>query len=241
MSSPSPSELRYDQDARLPGAWSVVGLLVATHAATALAYAGAAGVSVPWAMVLNRGTRLRTLAGGQVEPLIAEEPWRLVRSVGLHADAGHLLVNAVAVLVLGRLLEPWIGGVRFVWWFALAGVGGSLASHAAGLFQSDGASGGAFGLLGAALVLGIRHRDALDPADRSIATRWLPAFVIGNLVLSAVLPFVDGVGHLGGLGVGCIAGALARPQPPGRAVTWCEAVGVGILVAIAAFGPVWTG
>jgi rhomboid protease GluP len=192
------------------------------------------------AMFLERSLRFRVTAGGQYGPLVDDgQLWRLVRSVGLHADGLHLLVNAVALIVLGRLLEPWVGPVRTLWWFAIAGVGGSITSHLAGLTQSDGASGGAFGLLGAMIVLGWRNRARLDPEDRPIVTRWLPAFLVLNIAVSLVLPFVDAVGHLGGLGVGVIVGSLATPNRPGRLITALEALGFAGLVAIAITGPAW--
>ena len=236
--SPDPTELRLGDGERVAGTWALVGSLAVTHVVTALVHAERAQVGLVGALFLERSVRLRVTVGGQYGPLVWDgQIWRLVRSVWLHADALHLLVNALALWVLGRLLEPWIGSIRLWWWFALAGVGGSIASQLAGLTQSDGASGGAFGLLGALLVLAWRHRDQLDPDDRRIAMRWLPGFLVLNIVLSLVLPFVDAIGHLGGLGVGLLCGAMAAPRPPGRAIRTLEALGVGVLGAIALGGP----
>lgn len=239
-SEPEPS-LRFDPDARLPAAWALAGSLVVAHVISAVRWADAANTSLLSALFLNRSTGLRALAGGQYAPRVDDEPWRLIRSVWLHADALHLLVNAIAVVVLGRLLEPWVGPVRFLFWFALSGGLASIASHAAGMLQSDGASGGAYGLLGAVLVLAWRHRSELPPEDRGIAERWLPAFVVGNLVLSLILPFVDAVGHVGGLLTGILLGAASQPHPPGRIRATFEAAAFVALAAIALFGPSWTG
>jgi len=192
------------------------------------------------ALFLERTVQMRVMAGGQYGPLVWDgQIWRLVRSVGLHADALHLLVNCVAIGVLGRLIEPWVGAVRMAWWFSLAGVAGSVASQLAGLTQSDGASGGAFGLLGALIVLGWRHREQIIEADRPIITRWLPVFLVLNIVLSLILPFVDAIGHLGGLGAGLVMGAFARPHPPSRRVQIAEGLGVALWVLIAVSGPLW--
>lgn len=229
-----------DPPGRRPASWALVGSMVAAHGLTAAGAAGGDARALLAALILDRSSELRAAVGGQYAPLVADEPWRLVRSVWLHADALHLGVNAIALLVLGRLLEPWVGSARFLWWFALSGVVGSIASHAVGLLQSDGASGGAFGLLGAVTVLAWRNRERLDPEDRSVATRWLPAFVVGNLVLSAVLPFVDAVGHVGGLACGLLLGAFARPEPPGRARAALEALGFAGLAGVAALGPILT-
>ena len=193
-----------------------------------------------WAIVFDRSVQMRVTAGGQYAPLIEDgQWWRLVRSLWLHADLAHVAVNALAIVVLGRLLEPWIGSVRLVWWFVLGGVGGSIASHLMGLTQSDGASGGAFALLGALGVLGWRMRARLGSEDRVLATRWIPGLAIANLVLSVLLPFVDVVGHLGGLSVGLALGAFASAHPPSRLVAWAEGTAVAIAVAIACSGPYW--
>ncbi|MEZ4321307.1 MAG: rhomboid family intramembrane serine protease [Myxococcota bacterium] len=244
MSSTSPDPAHRPLELAPPGAlwgsWGLVGALVVAHVATAVLYAERARATLVGALFLERSLRLRVTAGGQYAPLVSDgQVWRLVRSVGLHADGLHLLVNCVAIAVLGRLLEPWIGPVRLLWWFALSGVGGSIASHLAGLTQSDGASGGAFGLLGAMLVLGVRNRHRLDDEDRPIVTRWLPGFLVLNLVISVLLPFVDAVGHVGGLLVGCGLALFARPERPSRTVTAIEAVGVGLMVGIAITGPSW--
>lgn len=158
-------------------------------------------------MFLDRDLQLRVSVGGQYRAFVdGGEGWRLATSVLLHGDALHLLVNVLALLGLGRILEPWVGGTRFLAWFALGGVLGSGLSHAMGLVQSDGASGGAFALLGAAAVLGWRSRDRLSVDDRRLLGPVLWAFIVGNVLLSFLLPFVDAAGHLGGLFTGLVLG-----------------------------------
>ncbi|MBX2797233.1 MAG: rhomboid family intramembrane serine protease [Myxococcales bacterium] len=184
-------------------------------------------------LLLPRPLDLRVHVGGQFSPLVWDgDVWRLATSVMLHADALHLALNAMALAALGRLLEPWLGGVRFLAWFALGGVGGSLASHWTGVVQSDGASGGAFALLGVAVVVGLRWRTYMPPEDQALMGPWLWAFLVLNLVLSFAVPVVDAVGHLGGLIVGLSVSVL--PEAP-----WIrrgEAVGLGVFVGACAFG-----
>ncbi len=231
----------FDFDARLPATWLLSAALVATHVWTALFYAERARTPVWTALFWERSVRLRVTVGGQYGPLVDDgQWWRLVRSVGLHADPLHLAVNVLALFVLGRLLEPWVGAVRWLWWFGICGVAGSIASHLAGLTQSDGASGGAFGLLGAVAVLGWRVRDQLGEDDRVLVVRWLPIFIVLNLVVSLVLPFVDAVGHGGGLLLGLILGAVASTPParPSLGMTAAEALGAGFLLGACVFGVV---
>ena len=190
------------------------------------------------ALLLGRSLRLRVTAGGQYGALVSDgQLYRLVRSVWLHADALHLLVNVVSIVVIGRLLEPWVGAVRLWWWFVLGGVVGSVASQLAGLSQSDGASGGAFALFGALTLICWRARDRFDAEDAPLVRWWLPGFLLLNLVISFALPFVDGIAHLGGLSVGLLVGAVASPQRPARWVTGLELLGTGGLVGLALCGP----
>ncbi len=199
------------------------------------------GVWVAWAhdvplleaLVFGRSPRTRTLLGGQVRVLLDRgETWRLATSVMLHADGLHLIVNAFGLVGLGRLLEPWVGAGRLLGWFALGGLGGSLASMAVAMPRSDGASGGAFALLGAAAVLGWRHRAELIPEDQRLYGPVIWGFVVLNLVLSVALPFVDLSAHAGGL----LAGILLAALPRGPREAGLLALTAGALGGVCLFG-----
>ncbi|MBN2798886.1 MAG: rhomboid family intramembrane serine protease [Deltaproteobacteria bacterium] len=226
MSSRSPSErLDLTAPAPIPATWGLVALTGAVHLLTGLIAweRGQAGLFA--ALVLDRSPVLRASVGGQVASLVdAGQWWRLVSSVLLHGDLGHLGVNLVSLWVLGRLLEPLLGSVRWLGWFFLGGVGASIGSHLAGVEASDGGSGGAFALLGAAAVLGWRLRDQLDEDDAWMMGPVLWGFIALNLVLSVVLPWIDATGHAVGLGVGLLLGALARRPgqvaPRGTVALW---------------------
>lgn len=196
-----------DLDAPIPASWALVALLVAVHVWTALGEWRIGLSSAPDALLFERDLRFRVSAGGQYLPLIDQgEVWRLWTSVLLHADALHLIVNCVALLALGRILEPWVGSRRWLAWFCVGGLFASMLSYVARLMQSDGASGGAFALLGAAAVVGWEVRDRLPEADRRLMGPVLWAFIGLNLVLSLVIPSIDVIGHLGGLFVGLLLG-----------------------------------
>ncbi len=236
MSSPSRSEpepLAIDLDHRLPAARLLALGLVVVHAISALLIWEAGREPLLDALFLPRLPGARVFVGGQLAALIdAGQVWRLATSVLLHVDALHLLLNAVAIATLGRLIEPWVGGLRLWAWFAWGGVGGSLASHLAGVRQSDGASGGAFALLGAAIVLGWRWRHRLDAADRRLMGPILWGFLAVNLLASVLVPAIDAVGHLGGLLVGFAVAWI----PARRWITRAEQLSVGAFALICAVG-----
>jgi rhomboid protease GluP len=189
-------------DAPVPAAGSFVAAIVAVHLVSGAAWYLAHGGFLR-SFLYARGVRQRIEAGGQYRPLVdAGETWRLWTCVLVHVDAIHLLTNALSLWVLGRILEPVVGSWRWAAWAWAGGVCGAILAHAAGHLQSDGASGAGFALLGAAVVIGIRHRGALPTVDARLLGPVLGVFLALNLILSVVLPFIDLVGHLGGLAAG---------------------------------------
>ena len=89
---------------------------------------------------------------------VAEGEWyRLLTGGFLHAGLLHIGFNMFALFILGRLLEPAIGTVRFVaLYFAalFAGAFGALLLSAPAEL-TVGASGAIFGLFGAAFIVDV--------------------------------------------------------------------------------------
>jgi membrane associated rhomboid family serine protease len=218
----------------IPATWALVSLLVLVHLGTAWYLTAHGEGSLVEAVAFPRSPRGRGLVGGQVASLVGREPWRLATSVLLHTDGLHLLVNAGSLWGMGRMLEPWVGGARVLGWFAAGGLAGSLLSLAMGLPRSDGASGAVFALLGAGVVLGLRHRAALRPEDRTLYGPVLAVLLVANLVLSFVLPFIDASSHIGGLLAGLVAGLL--PWHRLEAMAWGA---VALLFALAVAYPLF--
>ena len=152
-----------------------------------------------------------------------------------------MLLNGVAFFALGRLCEAVYGSVRFLWLFLVAGVCGSTLSFLGGNALSVGASGGIFGLLGAAVVFGWRYRHKLPPGASDFFRMRLLPWVALNLFIGAVIPFIDNLGHTGGLIGGAVMAALIGNRVvPGeegtaRGKVWMASVSFAIL-AWAALG-----
>lgn len=229
-SSPSLSDL---SPARVPATWVLVGLIAVVFAATGVGLV-LAGFEPTEVLATGRPYRARLLVGGQVQgPINAGEWWRLATSTVLHVDLLHLTFNAIALVVLGLWLEPLVGSLRWLGVFAVTAVGASLVSHWMGVAQSDGASAGGLALLAAALVLGWRQRDSLSAETRA-ALPWLAGFLVANLLITAVWPAVDAIGHLAGVVLGALIG-LGMPRIAGRAerIVWL------LVVALYAAALVW--
>lgn len=187
----------------------LVTAFVGIHLLTGL-FDRAAGRTDSWGVVFGeRSTEVLADAGGRVATLVEQgQLWRLWTCGFLHADALHLFFNATAMWGLGRVCEAVFGSVRTLWVFLLAVIGGSVLSQLGGTPASVGASGGIFGLMGALLVFGRRRRQDMDAELRAAFGRRLWPWVILNLAIGVFFPFIDNLGHVGGLVTGALAALL---------------------------------
>ena len=158
--------------------------------------------------------------------------WRILTAGFLHADITHLLFNMLSLYILGTMLEPEMGRVRFGIVYVVAILAGSL-----GIIVLDpnggglGASGGVFGLMGAGLVLMWARGFSVNPMENGLAL-WLGL----NLFLS-FRPGISLAGHLGGLAGGALIALVLFVLAPrlrlrGRAPEMLAvAVGAGVAAA----------
>ncbi len=187
----------------------------------------------------ERGPLLLRRAGAMWAPAVDQgELWRLFTSVFLHGSGLHLLLNGMALLGVGPLVEGIYGPVRLWWVFVAGGVFGAALSWVAGIPLTEGASGGIFALLGAAFTFAFRHGGDLPAALMASLRRRLALWIAFNLGVGLLLPFVNNVAHGGGLVVGLILGmamdsAAATGQPPDRRVS---AALVGMMLLLAGWG-----
>lgn len=155
------------------------------------------------------------------------EWWRIVTSGFVHYGLLHLLFNGWFIWVLGgQLLEPGMGHVRYAALFLTSLVWGSAGALVWGVLQdeftrSGGASGAAYGLLGAALV-GLAHRRV------EVWRTELFGLLVVNLLITFALPGISIGGHIGGLIGGALCGAvMLRPGRHGEAdLAWAGALTV---------------
>jgi membrane associated rhomboid family serine protease len=177
------------------------------------------------------------------------EYFRLVMPMFLHVGMLHLLLNAYALYILGRILERMYGYGRFALIYVLCGIGSVLLSMTLTPSVAAGASGAIFGISGTMLVAGFLHREAVPPLWRRAFGRGILPFILVNLIfgftIKAILP-IDNWAHVGGLLTGILLGALV-PPPKTEEKEWLEpearppfqySVVVPALVVLAAMG--WT-
>ena len=200
-------EARFDAPRLTP---ALVLLLALIHTAVGLFRASRGAVSLGWALVGPRGARLLARVGGMKTTRVDKgELWRLVSAVFLHTDLIHLSLNLVGLFLVGRLVEAIFGEVRLFFIFLMSGILGAACSWL--LMRtplSVGASGGIYGLLGAALVFVLRHGDELPEDVRSHLRKQLLLAIALNLPIGFVLPIIDQAAHIGGLIGGALLGAV---------------------------------
>lgn len=153
-------------------------------------------------------------------------------SIFLHGGWIHLIANMWSLWLFGGVLEERMGALRFTLFYALCGIGASLAqffANPASPVPTIGASGAIAGVMGAFITLWPRARVHLVLPIIVIPFFFtLPAWIYlgGWLVLQLFLgtaalvdPSAGGVAwwaHIGGFAAGwLLCGVLTPPKPAG--------------------------
>ena len=155
--------------------------------------------------------------------------WRLLTVMVLHAGVIHFALNAYALWMFGPMLERYLGRLRYLAVYLIAGFTGAAASFAINdTVLGVGASGAIFGLLGGLIAFFWRRRDRGGMAQ----LRGLIIVVVLNLALSASIPNIDNVAHVGGFLGGLVAVWLLDSAPKrGQAVAVRQALALAVPVA----------
>lgn len=137
------------------------------------------------------------------------QPWRFITTGFVHSDlllsnptsVLHLVLNMYTLYLFGQALEPMLGRWRFLALYLISILGGSIAVM--WLASTDtwvvGASGGAFGLMAAYLVV-LRSIGANSNS--------MVGVIAINLVFSFISPSISWEAHVGGLALGALVAFL---------------------------------
>jgi len=167
-----------------------------------------------------------------LSPPVTENPWTVVTSVYAHAGPGHLLSNAVALVLFGWPVARATTRLRFHLFFALTGaiagvsqiiLSDALASLPLISFSATpgvlGASGAVFALLGYLLA---SNRLSSTLAGIARVPAWVSLILFAGIAAAVTLltaaPGIALIAHFTGLFVGLIAGRLrvlnVEPEQP---------------------------
>lgn len=239
---PRREPLGHPEDAPVPGAQRPMRVTPALAAALA----GVFALETAWGGSEYVPTLVRM--GALLPEGNLLEPWRLLSASLLHIGAMHLVLNLVALVSLGHLLERLLGPSRFLVLYVLSVLGGSVASAVFTGRVAAGASTGLWGLLVAEVIVLWRYSGLIDPSYVA-SVRGRSA---RNLVLNFGASFVGGVdlfGHLGGgfvgaalVGSGWLLRGLARGEaPPSSRALRRMATGAAIALGLAGLTAIGVG
>ena len=142
-----------------------------------------------------------------------KEYWRLITSMFYHFGIDHLMCNMMMLYVVGGMLEPFFGRVRFLFLYFATGIiadGASILYNS--VIRSDsgrfvfcaGASGAVYGLTGAFIAAVLFRRKQLSVHEKRQLLLAVFFLLFGSI-------FDTGVGHdahFGGFFGGLIIGSI---------------------------------
>jgi len=157
-------------------------------------------------MQLSTGFNDSINLAGLVKPKTNDgEYWRLLTSTLLHANLFHILFNASAMYVIGKMLIRVTSLWHFFTVFLISGLMGStfsllLMPNA----TSVGASGGIMGLIGFILVMSLK----LKSIPRNIIKSMLSSIILIAIIGISATETIDNAAHGGGLIAGMLLGIV---------------------------------
>src|SRR2546421_2928755 len=177
--------------------------------------------------------------GAKATPLILDrgETWRLLSANLLHKDLLHFAFNAFALWNVGGALERAVRPADYLAVLIFTALGTTLLSAIGSDAISLGASGMAFGVLGAAATFGWRRgvRGSLRSYFGLRIVPWMLALFAAGLGSAGV----DNWGHGGGLLTGALFGCFLSPRRwPGEAAASRLAAAARALIRTLSLGVV---
>jgi rhomboid protease GluP len=175
------------------------------------------------------------LLGDETPQLIVRfgQWWRLITAGFLHAGFLHIGFNLWALFDLVGEVEQFYGTSRLIFVYIFSTFTGFLFALYFSGAGALGASAACLGLIGIMLAMGIRRRDPISQAVRSLYTRWLI-----YIIALSFLPGISLAAHLGGFAggfvVGLFGGLPGIPNSP-REVLWKVLAAAAIIVTVYAF------
>jgi membrane associated rhomboid family serine protease len=172
--------------------------LIAINIVAFLAEGNVSITGQPTDKVYEKGALFGSLEGFAGQGVAHGQWWRIVSSGFLHENLLHIGFNMYVLYLLGQMLEPALGRMRFGVIYAVSLLAGSLGALLVSPHSlTVGASGAVFGVMGAAAV-------EMRARQIPIMQSGVGGLILINLVISFALPGISWGGHVGGL----IGGAL---------------------------------
>jgi len=155
--------------------------------------------------------------------------WQVFTSIFTQVTIMHIAMNCLTLWFLGPTLESYLGRVRFLVTYMVAGLFGSLAvcwlSDPAS--TSYGGSGSLFGLMGALLIIFWRQKQDMKQLLMWLALNVLITFIGGGISWQA---------HMGGLAGGLLLALVWALVPQSQSRNRTQGLMIAALVVVAGAG-----
>lgn len=141
--------------------------------------------------------------------LVQGEYGRILWSMFLHVDRGHLFNNMLILFFLGAMIEKEIGHIKYALLYFLSGIGANLLSLCSKVLAGEtvgsvGASGAVFGLDGVLLAMVLFWKKDMP----SVTPRRVILMILLSLYSGFSAANIDNAAHVGGLVIGFLAGSV---------------------------------
>jgi membrane associated rhomboid family serine protease len=175
-------------------------------------------------------TELFDKYGFSIQNLLDKRIWVFITSVFLHADPEHLILNMIALLMFGRVIEMSLGRKKFLIIFFVSAVIANLTFMVFSLIIGSfgtvviGASAAIFGLMGTAMLVKpfeFVFYPYLIPVPLILVALLYTLYNIASLILVAVSlqeSNISYISHIGGLVAGMIFGFREEGNKKGFAI-----------------------
>lgn len=152
------------------------------------------------------------IMGAKVNSLIDNgQVWRLITCAFLHGGLIHIFFNMYALKILGPEIECVYGKRKYLVIYLLSAISASVFSYIFGpQAVSVGASGAIFGLFGAMLIFGIKHRKQIGKAYMMNILQ----VIFVNIIIGVSSSNIDNAAHFGGLIIGGLVAVLLGERRP---------------------------
>lgn len=141
--------------------------------------------------------------------LAGNEYWRFFSGGFVHIDIFHLLVNMMALMNIGRMLERLYGRKKYLAiLFSGIIIGNAFVFIGQGNVLTVGISGGLYALLGSLIVYSYDNGWLKQPQFRNQLL-----FILSINLLVNFMPNISVLGHMGGLMAGVLLGIIFSETP----------------------------
>ncbi len=158
------------------------------------------------------GATDQVLAGGALSWYHVKEEqeyYRLLTSMFLHSDFGHIMNNMLVLFVVGDNLERAAGKIKYLLIYFGSGIIAAISSISYNMIKEEfvfsvGASGAIFGVVGAMVYIILVNKGRLE----DISGRQIILFAVFSLYGGISSVNIDNAAHIGGFLAGVIMALL---------------------------------